>query len=77
MAERTGEQDPLLEYRRLLFATAYRMLGTVTDAEDVLQDAWLKWNDTDRSTVRRPKAYLVGTVPGGISAHRSSTCAGR
>ncbi|MGW4094254.1 RNA polymerase sigma-70 factor [Nocardia sp. NPDC004750] len=62
MTDRTPEQDPFLEHRRLLFATAYRMLGTVTDAEDVLQDAWLKWNDTDRSTVRQPKSYLVRTV---------------
>ncbi|MGK8559012.1 RNA polymerase sigma-70 factor [Nocardia gipuzkoensis] len=62
MVDRTPEQDPFLEHRRLLFATAYRMLGTVTDAEDILQDAWLKWNDTDRSTVRHPKSYLVRTV---------------
>lgn len=62
MTDRTTEQDPFLRHRRLLFATAYRMLGTVTDAEDVLQDAWLKWNDTDRSTVRQPKSYLVRTV---------------
>ncbi|WP_208644055.1 RNA polymerase sigma-70 factor [Nocardia neocaledoniensis] len=56
------DQDPFLAHRRLLFATAYRMLGTVTDAEDVLQDAWLKWNDTDRAAVDHPKAYLVRTV---------------
>ncbi|WP_280347956.1 RNA polymerase sigma-70 factor [Nocardia neocaledoniensis] len=56
------EPDPFLEHRRLLFATAYRMLGTVTDAEDVLQDAWLKWHDTDRARVEHPKAYLVRTV---------------
>ncbi|MEU2033817.1 RNA polymerase sigma-70 factor [Nocardia amamiensis] len=62
MVDRTPEQDPFLEHRRLLFATAYRMLGTITDAEDILQDAWLKWNDTDRSTVRHPKSYLVRTV---------------
>lgn len=55
-------QDPFLEHRRLLFATAYRMLGTVTDAEDILQDAWLKWHETDQATVRHPKAYLVRTV---------------
>ncbi|MEU8620634.1 RNA polymerase sigma-70 factor [Streptomyces sp. NPDC048623] len=58
---RTG-QDPYLEHRRLLFATAYRMLGSVTDAEDVLQDAWLKWSTVDRGTVDHPKAYLVRTV---------------
>ncbi|MGW5573446.1 RNA polymerase sigma-70 factor [Nocardia thailandica] len=54
--------DPFAEHRRLLFATAYRMLGTVTDAEDVLQDAWIKWHDTDRAGVDHPKAYLVRTV---------------
>ncbi|CCK27966.1 ECF subfamily RNA polymerase sigma-24 subunit [Streptomyces davaonensis JCM 4913] len=55
-------QDPYLEHRRLLFATAYRMLGSVADAEDVLQDAWLSWSTADRSTIRHPKAYLVRTV---------------
>ncbi|MFE7802343.1 RNA polymerase sigma-70 factor [Nocardia sp. NPDC057440] len=62
MVDRAPAQDPFIEHRRLLFATAYRMLGTVTDAEDVLQDTWLKWNDTDRSTVQYPKSYLVRTV---------------
>ncbi|WP_425543933.1 RNA polymerase sigma factor SigJ [Streptomyces crystallinus] len=38
------------------------MLGSVTDAEDVLQDAWLKWNTTDHDTISHPKAYLVRTV---------------
>ncbi|MGW4636677.1 RNA polymerase sigma-70 factor [Nocardia sp. NPDC004415] len=56
------EQDPFLEHRRLLFATAYRMLGTVTDAEDVLQDAWLKWHAVDQATVEHPRAYLVRAV---------------
>jgi RNA polymerase sigma-70 factor (ECF subfamily) len=55
-------QDPFLEHRRLLFGTAYRMLGSVADAEDVLQDAWLKWAAVDRSTVHHPRAYLVRTV---------------
>ncbi|MEV0978592.1 RNA polymerase sigma-70 factor [Streptomyces sp. NPDC049915] len=60
----TGQdrQDPYLEHRRLLFATAYRMLGSVADAEDVLQDAWLTWHRADRSDVRDPRAYLVRTV---------------
>lgn len=56
------ETDPFGEHRRLLFATAYRMLGTVSDAEDIVQDAWLTWNKADRSEVRHPKAYLVRTV---------------
>ncbi|MEU8900114.1 RNA polymerase sigma-70 factor [Nocardia sp. NPDC048505] len=54
--------DPFIEHRRLLFSTAYRMLGTVTDAEDILQDTWLKWHATDRATVQHPKSYLVRTV---------------
>lgn len=62
MVDLMSDQDPFLEHRRLLFATAYRMLGTVTDAEDVLQDTWLKWHDIDQATVTHPKAYLVRTV---------------
>jgi RNA polymerase sigma-70 factor (ECF subfamily) len=45
-----------------LFSTAYRMLGSVADAEDVLQDAWLKWSAVDHARVERPTAYLVRTV---------------
>lgn len=56
------EPDPFTEHRRLLFEVAYRMLGTVTDAEDVLQDSWLTWHKADRAEVRHPKAYLVRTV---------------
>ncbi|TJZ77083.1 RNA polymerase sigma-70 factor [Rhodococcus oryzae] len=62
MDDTVAVRDPFIEHRRLLFSTAYRMLGTVTDAEDVLQDTWLKWNDTDQSTVIHPKSYLVRTV---------------
>jgi RNA polymerase sigma-70 factor (TIGR02957 family) len=54
--------DPFAEHRRLLFATAYRMLGSVADAEDVVQDAWLRWAAADQTTVEHPKAYLVRTV---------------
>ncbi|MEU6864518.1 RNA polymerase sigma factor SigJ [Streptomyces sp. NPDC046876] len=56
------QDDPFLAHRRLLFATAYRMTGTVTDAEDILQDAWPAWSKEDRSEVRHPKSYLVRTV---------------
>jgi RNA polymerase sigma-70 factor (TIGR02957 family) len=47
------------EYRSLLFAVAYRMLGTAADAEDTVQDAWLRWSAADRSRVEDPRAYLV------------------
>ncbi|MFG2869603.1 RNA polymerase sigma-70 factor [Streptomyces sp. NPDC048338] len=62
MVDARDEQDPYIEHRRLLFATAYRMLGSVTDAEDVLQDTWLSWSTVDRHAVHHPKAYLVRTV---------------
>jgi RNA polymerase sigma-70 factor, ECF subfamily len=44
-------------YRSLLFAIAYRMLGTVTDAEDMLQEAWIRWQLTP-TVVRSPQAFL-------------------
>ncbi|WP_166024010.1 MULTISPECIES: RNA polymerase sigma-70 factor [Streptomyces] len=50
------------EHRGLLTGVAYRMLGRVADAEDVVQDAWLRWEGADRSAVREPRAYLVRVV---------------
>lgn len=48
--------------RPRLFGIAYRMLGTATDADDVIQDAWVRWQGTDRSAVREPAAFLATTV---------------
>lgn len=48
-----------LRHRDLLFAVAYNMLGSVTDAEDVLQEAWLAWSRADREHVTSARAYLV------------------
>ncbi|GLW53158.1 RNA polymerase sigma factor SigJ [Kitasatospora phosalacinea] len=48
--------------RRYLGAVAYRLLGSVADAEDVLQDAWLRWQSADRSDVADPRAYLTTVV---------------
>lgn len=45
------------QYRSLLFAIAYRMLGSVTDAEDMIQEAWLRWQLT-KVSVQSPKAFL-------------------
>ena len=50
------------EHRNLLFAVAYRVLGSAADAEDAVQDAWVKWSAADRSQVADPKAYLVRIV---------------
>jgi len=51
--------DPL---RPQLMRVAYRMLGSVADAEDVVQEAFIRWMDTDRETVREPGAFLRRTV---------------
>ncbi|OXM74874.1 MULTISPECIES: RNA polymerase sigma-70 factor [Amycolatopsis] len=50
------------QHRKLLFAVAYRILGSAADAEDAVQDAWLKWSAADRSQVADPKAYLARIV---------------
>ncbi|MGW2417722.1 RNA polymerase sigma-70 factor [Streptomyces sp. NPDC001709] len=55
-------EDPFLTHRGLLFTVAYEMLGSAADAEDVLQESWLRWADADRSQVRDPRAYLVRIV---------------
>ena len=54
--------DPFVAHRSLLFTVAYEMLGSAADAEDVLQEAWLRWADVDRAQVRDPRAYLIRIV---------------
>ncbi|AXK81324.1 RNA polymerase sigma factor SigJ [Pseudolabrys taiwanensis] len=54
-----GSFDPL---RPKLMRVAYRMLGSVADAEDVLQEAFIRWMKADRCDVREPEAYLRRTV---------------
>src|SRR5215510_11008729 len=48
--------------RPLLFSIAYRMLGSASDAEDVLQDAWLRYSGVDPLTIRSPKAFATTIV---------------
>ncbi|KAB2349663.1 RNA polymerase sigma-70 factor [Actinomadura rudentiformis] len=73
MSERTtGTTEPLagggrmdsateafVAHRNLLFTVAYEMLGSAADAEDVLQETWLRWVGVDLATVRDQRAYLV------------------
>jgi RNA polymerase sigma-70 factor (TIGR02957 family) len=54
--------DPFITHRGLLFTVAYEMLGSATDAEDVVQEAWLRWASVDRTEVRDSRAYLVRIV---------------
>ncbi|MFJ5265379.1 RNA polymerase sigma-70 factor [Streptomyces sp. NPDC088387] len=54
--------DVFQEHRPVLIGVAYRMLGRVADAEDVVQDAWIRWSAADRGDVREPRAYLVRVV---------------
>ncbi len=54
--------DAFVTHRSLLFTVAYEMLGSAVDAEDVVQEAWVRWADVDRAEVRDPRAYLVRIV---------------
>jgi RNA polymerase sigma-70 factor (ECF subfamily) len=57
--------DAFVAHRSLLFTVAYEMLGSVADAEDLVQETWLRWAamaDAERGDVRDPRAYLVRIV---------------
>jgi RNA polymerase sigma-70 factor (TIGR02957 family) len=60
---RGNRMDPATEvfvaHRNLLFTVAYEMLGSAADAEDVVQETWLRWVGVDLDTVREQRAYLV------------------
>jgi RNA polymerase sigma-70 factor (ECF subfamily) len=59
-----ASSEPFLEYRSLLFAIAYRMLGSVADAEDAAQETYLRWRRAAQSgdEIRSPKAWLTTTI---------------
>jgi RNA polymerase sigma-70 factor (ECF subfamily) len=61
--EYAGERVVIFEQlRRRLFAIAYRMTGTMGDAEDIVQEAYLRWHRADTNDVRTPEAWLVSVV---------------
>jgi RNA polymerase sigma-70 factor (TIGR02957 family) len=68
--------DAFVRHRNLLFTVAYEMLGSAADAEDVLQETWLRWADVDRSEVREERAYLV-RITTRLSLNRMRTLARR
>ena len=65
MGDSTSGEHPLDaalifdEHRGLLVSVAYRVLGSVTDAEDAVQEAWLRWSSVDPSEIDDPRAFLV------------------
>jgi RNA polymerase sigma-70 factor (TIGR02957 family) len=62
---RPGVDDGLSAFgpvRARLFGIAYRMLGSAAEAEDIVQDVWMRWQSTNRSTIENPPAFLVTTT---------------
>ena len=55
----TSTVDEFEQHRRHLFGVAYRMLGSVSEAEDVVQDTWLRWRAAPADEVRSPRSYLT------------------
>ena len=51
--------EAFAQVRPRLFGIAYRMLGSVAEAEDLVQDVWVRWQTADRSAVANPAAYLA------------------
>ena len=64
--EEAREQDDGLSIfasvRPRLFGIAYRMLGSAAEAEDIVQDVWMRWQSTNRNAVENPSAYLIHVV---------------
>jgi RNA polymerase sigma-70 factor (ECF subfamily) len=62
-----NEEDSIMlatfdQYRGLMFSIAYRMLGSVADAEDILQEAFIRWQQSQQEEIRSPRAFLVTIV---------------
>ena len=62
MTELDDALSTFTSVRPRLFGIAYRMLGSAVEAEDIVQEAWLRWQGYDRSTVLEPAAFLATTT---------------
>lgn len=73
MTMTTTAHDDFMAVRPRLFGIAYRMLGSATEAEDIVQDVWIRWQGVDASTVESPAAYLAtATTRASINAATSA-----
>ncbi|MCK0118821.1 RNA polymerase sigma-70 factor [Isoptericola sp. S6320L] len=71
-----GALEAFVAARSQLFGIAYRMLGSVAEAEDVVQDAWVRWQRTDRSVVSNPAAFLT-TITTRLAINAASSARAR
>lgn len=58
----SSRPDPVTAHRATLFGIAYRMLGSIADAEDIVQETFLRWRGQDASAIDVPKAWLIATT---------------
>jgi RNA polymerase sigma-70 factor (TIGR02957 family) len=62
MTSAAEADEPFVVHRSLLFTVAYELLGSAADAEDVLQESWIRWAAIEQSEIHDPRAYLVRIV---------------
>jgi RNA polymerase sigma-70 factor (ECF subfamily) len=67
-----NKTDTFLEYKALLFSIAYNMLGNIDQAEDMVQDTYLKWMEIQAATVKHTKAFLVKVITNKCINHLNS-----
>ncbi|MFD7845308.1 RNA polymerase sigma-70 factor [Nocardia sp. NPDC059764] len=73
-SDRAAGVDEFDGLRPLLFTVAYQLLGSAADAEDVVQDSYLRWRETDRARVENPRAYLTMVVTRQALNHLRTVC---